>query len=50
MCESCGCSLADKPVQYKCTCSEECDCLIIEFDEEPKAVPYCCGQPMKRIK
>jgi hypothetical protein len=29
---------------------EECSCGIIEFDEEPKATPYCCGHPMKRIK
>jgi hypothetical protein len=29
---------------------EECNCGVIEFEEEPKATPYCCGVPMKRIK
>lgn len=52
MCEHCGCEMSDKPVQYKCDCSEEeCTCnSIIEFDKEPKSPPYCCGVPMKRIK
>jgi len=51
MCESCGCKIAEKPVQYECQCTEqECSCGIVEFDEEPKAIPYCCGLPMKRIK
>ncbi len=51
MCKSCGCKEADKPIQYECECSaEDCSCSIIEFDEEPKAAPYCCGVPMKRIK
>jgi hypothetical protein len=51
MCKSCGCTLSDKPVQYECQCTEdECDCSIIEFDKEPSATPYCCGEPMKRIK
>ena len=51
MCKSCGCTLADKPVQYSCVCDEdECECSVIEFDEEPMAVPYCCGVPMKRVK
>ena len=52
MCKSCGCEAADKPVQYKCDCSDEdCNCdSIIEFDEEPKTTPYCCGVRMKRIK
>ncbi len=42
--------MADKPVQYKCDCGDECDCSTIEFDEEPKAVPHCCGVPMKRVR
>ena len=51
MCKSCGCTDAGKKIQYECQCSEEaCSCGIIEFDEEPQALPYCCGQPMKRIK
>jgi hypothetical protein len=51
MCKDCGCRISDKPIQYQCQCEEdECDCSIIEFDEEPKAIPYCCGAPMKRIK
>ena len=51
MCKSCGCETAGKKIQYKCDCpEEECNCGIIEFDEEPKAIPYCCGVPMKRIK
>jgi len=50
MCKSCGCKEANKPVQYECQCEEEdCNCGIVEFDEEPKAMPYCCGVPMKRI-
>ena len=51
MCESCGCKISNKPVQYKCQCQDdECSCGIIEFDKEPKSTPYCCGEPMKRIK
>jgi hypothetical protein len=51
MCESCGCKISDKPVQYECQCEDDdCSCGIIEFDEEPKSTPYCCGVPMKRIK
>jgi hypothetical protein len=50
MCENCGCSAPEKPVQYKCECGDECACGTIEFDEEPKSVPYCCGAPMKRVK
>ncbi len=51
MCKSCGCQDAGKKVQYKCQCSmDECSCGVIEFDEEPKATPYCCGVPMKKIK
>ena len=51
MCESCGCDNLGKPFQYECEClGDECSCGIIEFDEEPKATPYCCGKPMKRIK
>ncbi len=49
-CGTCGCKEGDKPVQYKCTCEDDCGCSIIEFDKDPKATPYCCGQPMKRIK
>ncbi len=50
MCETCGCGTADKPVQYKCDCGDDCSCQIIEFDEVPSAVPYCCGEPMQRVK
>jgi len=51
MCESCGCKIANKSVQYECQCeAPECSCGIIEFDEAPKSTPYCCGVPMKRIK
>ena len=50
MCKACGCKDSGKPVQFKCDCDDDCSCTIIEFDEEPKAVPYCCGAPMKRIK
>ena len=51
MCKSCGCENAGKPVQYECDCPhEDCSCGIIEFEEEPKATPYCCSVPMKRIK
>lgn len=49
VCE-CGCGPGGKPVQYACDCGEDCGCNIIEFDEEPGAVPYCCGTPMRRIK
>jgi hypothetical protein len=51
MCKNCGCENAGKPIQYECDCPhEECSCGIIEFDEEPKSAPYCCGVEMKRIK
>ncbi|UCF49619.1 MAG: hypothetical protein JSU91_07675 [Thermoplasmatales archaeon] len=51
MCKTCGCETGNKPIQYECQCSdEECNCGIVEFDEEPNAVPYCCGTPMKRKK
>jgi len=51
MCKSCGCSHANKNVQYQCECPEEnCTCGIIEFDAEPKTTPYCCGVPMRRVK
>lgn len=50
MCKTCECETAGKPVQYKCECEDECDCHVIEFDDEPKSPPYCCGVPMKRIK
>ena len=50
MCNTCGCGLADKPVQYKCDCGDDCDCAVIEFEDVPSQVPYCCGVPMKRIK
>jgi hypothetical protein len=50
MCETCGCKPADKPVQYKCDCGDDCSCATIEFDEEPNATPYCCGVAMKRVK
>jgi len=50
MYKSCGCKIAEKPVQYQCECPEEdCTCGMIEFDKEPKATPYCCGMPMKRL-
>ena len=51
MCKSCGCKISNKPVQYECQCEDDdCDCNIIEFNHEPKSIPYCCGIPMKRIK
>ncbi len=52
MCKSCGCETAGKPVKYRCTCPEEdCECdSIIEFEEEPKETPLCCGLPMKKIE
>ena len=50
MCGTCECGDAGKPVQYKCGCGCECTSPIIEFDEEPKSTPHCCGVPMKRIK
>ncbi len=51
MCKNYGCNVAGKKVQYVCVCpDEECSCGIIEFDEEPKTTPYCCGVPMKKIK
>jgi len=50
MCETCGCGVAGKPIKYECECGEDCSCSIIEFDKEPKSVPYCCGIPMKKVK
>ena len=50
MCKTCGCEASGKPVKYRCDCGDDCECSIIEFDKEPKATPYCCGMPMKRIK
>ena len=51
MCKTCGCEAGGKKIQYECNCPEEdCNCGIIEFDKEPEATPYCCGEPMKRIK
>lgn len=49
---SCGCEHVGKPkaVRYKCTCEDDCGCPVIEFDKEPQATPYCCGEPMKRVK
>jgi hypothetical protein len=49
--KNCVCKDAEKKVQYKCVClDEDCNCGVIEFDEEPKTTPYCCGVPMNRIK
>ena len=49
MCNNSGCKVANMKIQYKCDCPDEkCSCGIIEFNEEPKSVPYCCGVPMKR--
>jgi hypothetical protein len=47
MCKSCGCEELGKPVQYMCDCiDKECSCdSIIEFDEVPKTISYCCGDP-----
>jgi hypothetical protein len=52
MCKNCGCEASGKKIQYKCDCNEkDCACdSVIEFEKEPKAVPFCCGAPMKRIK
>ncbi len=52
MCKNCGCEIGSKKVQFKCDCKEQdCNCdSIVEFDEEPKTTPFCCGIPMKRIK
>lgn len=52
MCKTCGCESTGKSIKYKCDCKEaDCNCdSVIEFDKEPKATPYCCGVPMKRIK
>jgi len=47
---TCECNSTGKAIQYKCKCEENCDCCVIEFDEDPKTTPYCCGVPMKRIK
>jgi len=44
-----NCEPAGKPVQYLCDCG--CGgCKVIEFDEVPSAVPYCCGSSMKRMR
>ena len=48
--KNCECKVVGKPIQYQCDCDEECTCGIVEFDEDPKAIPYCCGVPMKKIK
>jgi len=50
--KNCGCEESGMKIQYQCDCKEnDCTCdSVIEFDEEPKAVPHCCGAPMKRIK
>ena len=53
MCDCCGVKEQEeqgKPVQYECTCGTDCECPVIEFAKEPKAVPYCCGVPMKQVK
>ena len=50
MCDTCGCSVSNKPVRYQCQCEDDCNCNVIEFDKDPKSVPYCCWEPMKRIK
>ena len=51
MYKNCGCETSGKPIKYECKCSEDdCSCGIIEFDEEPKATPYCCGVRMKRVE
>jgi hypothetical protein len=51
MCKTCGCEDSGKPIKYKCQCPEEnCTCSVIEFKKDPKATPYCCGVPMKKIK
>jgi len=49
---ACKCEVekTEKLVQYECNCETDCKCPIIEFNEEPKAVPYCYGVPMKRVK
>ena len=46
----CGGKEQEKPVKYECNCGTDCECPIIEFDEEPEAVPLCCGVPMERVK
>jgi len=51
MCKSCGCKDSGKPIKYKCNCTEEdCKCRTIEFDEDPKSTPYCCGVPMEKLR
>lgn len=50
MCETCGCNDSGKPVRYECDCDDDCKCGMIEFDSVPDAEPYCCGQPMKRVR
>jgi len=37
------------PIEYKCDCGDDCDCSIIGFEEEPQAVPHCCGKPMVKL-
>lgn len=37
-------------IVYVCDCGDpKCEHKV-EFDKEPKATPYCCGVPMKRVK
>jgi hypothetical protein len=52
MCKNCGCEESSMKIQYQCNCKDkDCTChSIIGFDTEPKAVPHCCGAPMKRKK
>jgi hypothetical protein len=50
MCDCCGSKKQEKPVKYECTCTADGECPVIEFDEEPETVPYCCDVPMKRVK
>lgn len=51
MCEGCGCETTEKTIQYRCVCEEDkCNPTVIEFYEEPRAVPHCCGVQMKRIE
>lgn len=49
-CGTCGSSESDMPIRYRCDCGDDCACLEIGFKEEPKAEPYCCGAPMKKIE
>jgi len=48
----CGCGKKAAPkvaaekanINYKCS---ECG-KVVEFKEDPKADPYCCGKPMEK--